>query len=407
MPKIFPFRAQLYSETFRNEIGKLISPPYDVISAEGFRNLKNLHSFQSVRLALTEDGDDARRYEKMRDLYRQWKKEKVLVTTPTPAFYLIEDTFETDGKKSRRVGFVALLEVTPFEKKEVLPHEYTLSGPKKDRFELLKMMRAEISQIFLCYKDASLTLEKIYDKISSATAPHFEGTDSSDIHRRLWTLTEREDIEQLQKLLSDHPVLIADGHHRYETAVAFSKESRFAQVYLTNLNTPGFAIHPIHRLFALPESTSQDKFFAQLEKKFGVAEWKKNMSVGNLLDEKKSGELKLLCQFQSSGKIFVLSQKRTSPDDAEIFAIHRDIFEGILGWNVKELAKGTIQYEHDTNDFLKTLASIKNGVGLFLPPTDLNVVMNLAERGERMPQKSTFFYPKLASGLVNYDLDEH
>jgi uncharacterized protein (DUF1015 family) len=406
MPKIFPYQALLYSKHLRRELDRLLSPPYDVISPEGFLELIKLHPYQSVRLALTEDPNDPERYEKMRKLCSSWKSEKALEIFPNKAFYLIEDSYREDGKDFKRIGFIALLEVSPFEKKEVLPHEHTLLGPKKDRLELLRTMRAEVSQIFLCYKDPSLALEKIYED-KSKLDPLLSALDSTGVGRRVWAIDERPQIDRLQILLAQTPALIADGHHRYETALAFSSECKFAQVYFTNLCTPGFSIHPIHRLFSLPKSLTSMAFVERLRARFECREWTEEVSVDALLREKKKGGLKLFLCLHEGNKNFLLSQKRASLEDAEIFSIHRDIFEAILGWNVKELAKGTIQYEHKTSDFFSRLHNLENGVGLFLPPTDLDLVMSLAEKGERMPQKSTFFFPKLASGLINFDLDEY
>ncbi|MDB5037426.1 MAG: hypothetical protein JWQ35_954, partial [Bacteriovoracaceae bacterium] len=228
MPKIIPFKATLYSEKIRSDLGKVLSPPYDVISPDGFSQLKKLHPNQSVRLALTEDANDPDRYLKMKNMFQAWKNEGTLQAFETNAFYLIEDNFTSDGKSKRRLGFVALLEVSPFEKKEILPHEFTLSGPKKDRLDLLKTMRAELSQIFLCYKDSELTLEKIHEsKSKEATLLH--GTDSSKVERKVWAITNEREVSALQNLLKRRPALIADGHHRYETAVNFSSESKYVQ----------------------------------------------------------------------------------------------------------------------------------------------------------------------------------
>lgn len=404
MPKIFPFKAMLYSDQLRKSIGALLSPPYDVISTEGFARLRALSPYQSVQLALAGDSNDPERYEKMKDLYREWKSSGVLTQHTSKAFYLVEDRFESEGHQAIRIGFIALLEVSPFERKEILPHEYTLSGPKKDRLELLKTMRAELSQIFLCYQDPDLVVETIHRSYSERPALA-GGRDTSGIHRRLWAIERADEIQRIQALVASSPALIADGHHRYETAVSFSKEAPFAQVYFTNLKSPGFSIHPIHRIFNLPATIGLQDFLTRLASFFEIIPWTKNVSVAELAAQRETGKLKLFASFEASRTNVLLSQKRKSDLDAEIFSIHRDVFEGILGWNIGELAKGTIQYEHETKDYFDRLHSMKNSVGLFLPPTDLEVVMRLAEKGERMPQKSTFFYPKLASGLVNFDLD--
>ena len=404
MPNVQPFKALVYSEKNRNDLSDLISPPYDVLSHEQFLAMKAKNKFQSVRLCIAEDSADPDRYKKMKNLLGEWKQAGVMTHQSQPAFYLIEERYTEGGKSSTRIGFVGLLETSPFPEGKVLPHEHTLSGPKKDRLELIQTMRAEMSQIFLCYQDPTLTLEKIYDSVKSTT-PLMVCEDPQSIHRRVWPLTDAVQVKAIQNLLADKKVLIADGHHRYETALAFRDQSKYVQCYFTNLNTPGFSIRPIHRLFTLPPQLSTDAFLTQLKQKFEVTPWNEPISLEALMRLRSEKRMALICSIAATKQNFLLTQTKKTEKDEEIFAIHRDIFEGILSWDVSSLAKGTIQYEHETAAFEKTLTRIENGIGLFLPPTDLNVVMRLAEQGERMPQKSTFFYPKLASGLINLDLD--
>ncbi len=170
-----------------------------------------------------------------------------------------------------------------------------------------------------------------------------------------------------------------------------------------NLDSPGFSIEPIHRIFSLPENLVWADFLNKVRVHFDVSPGT-NLSLESLVAQKvlsKQIEIYLMSQ---SGELLRLSKKPRDSEDCEIFALHRDIFEGILGWDVGSLQKGVIRYEHDTQDFLSTLKSTPRGVGIFLPPTDLNIVMKRAERGERMPQKSTYFFPKIATGLIVYEL---
>jgi uncharacterized protein (DUF1015 family) len=411
MPKIIPHKALVYSPKYRAELGKLISPPYDVISPEYFSKLKSQNEFNSVRLCLAENNEDPERYEKIKHLFSDWKKNQVFEKLNSPAFYLIEETYKTFAGPQKRIGFVGLLEVSPFEKKEVLPHEYTLSGPKKDRLELLKTIRTEFSQIFFCYRDPQLTLENLHGKRSSEV-PFLEGTDPQGIKRRVWLIADQIEVAAIQKLLNSQSVLIADGHHRYETAVYFndlenSRESKFVQGYFTNLDAPGSSILPIHRLFSLPEKISLKEFISKLKEIYQLEVFPAGLDFTALTKARDPSEVRLLFTSKEDPTIWMLRHKKTSKDDAEIFSIHKNIFEKILGWDVTKLAKGIIHYEHETEDFKKTLKNLPHGVGLFLPSTDLQLVMDLALRGERMPQKSTFFFPKLASGLVNYELGSY
>lgn len=411
MAKIIPYRPFFYSERYRDQIGQLVSPPYDVISPTGLKALRNQSPYNSVQLCVAENPDDSDRYQKMKECFAQWKESGVFETAKAPIFCLIEERFDSRGADRIRIGFTGLLESTPFEEKQVLPHEHTLSGPKADRLELLKTLGAELSQVFLCYKDSSLMIEQIHKKYSS-TPPRFEGMDPQGVKRRVWFIENENEIRDLQSLISTRSLLIADGHHRYETSVHFRKwdgtpKSQYVQGYFTNLDSPGFSILPIHRIFQLPEDLSPSSFQRRLEQIYEVSEFKQSLHLDALMRSRQEDKISFLCALRDPDRVYRLDRKKTSPDDAEIFSIHKNIFEDILGWDVTKLAKGVIQYEHETEDFKKTLSNISRGVGLFLPPTDLNLVMQLAERGERMPQKSTFFFPKLASGLINYELGSY
>jgi len=406
MPTIVPFRSMLFSKKLRSQLKDLIAPPYDVISEDGLKALRARHDFNAVKLSLVENPEDADRYKKMRSMLESWKTQGVFEKDESPSFYLIEERFTVAGREHQRVGFVCLMEVSSFEERKVLPHEHTLAGPKKDRFELLKEMGAELSQVFLCYKDPSQCLEKIYSKLKDVP-PLLDVPEVDHVRRRVWAIREKSDQEKIQSMIANQSVLIADGHHRYETSVAFrdfdkTEKSKYVQVYLTNLESPGFSIQPIHRLFSLPENLSEDEFLKKLEQRFNVATANEINAV--ILEEKRKASVSFFVQTKEGNKVYLVSRPKKDTEDAEIFSIQKEIFEAILGWDVSRTSYGVLKYEHELSEFQKTLAKLPRGVGIFLPPTDLDLVMKRALRGERMPQKSTYFYPKIASGLVNYEL---
>ena len=275
MAKVLPYRAFFYDKSSSGDLSKLVSPPYDVINESYRQELLARSPYNSVQLCLVDDPQDPSRYDKMKGLFQEWKKKQILGQTEKPAFYLIEDQFELDGQLTSRIGFVGLLEVSAFEKHEVLPHEHTLSGPKLDRLNLLKVMGAELSQIFMVYRDPKLILEQIY-KAKKNEPPYAELCDDLHIKRRLWLIEDPNSLSSIQNLLSEQQLLIADGHHRYETALALYREeaserNRYAQAYFTNLENPNFVILPIHRIIQLPESMDEATFKSKLEKIFKLS----------------------------------------------------------------------------------------------------------------------------------------
>ncbi len=385
----------------------LIAPPYDVISADGLKALRARHEFNAVKLSLVDDPQDEERYQKMKARFEDWKARGAFEQDAQPCLYAIEENFTVAGRPARRLGFVALLETSPFADKQVLPHEHTLAGPKKDRFELLKTMGAELSQVFLCYQDRDLTFEKIFERARNSK-PDLTIPEVDHVARKVWKITSPEDQRALVQLIASRPTLIADGHHRYETSLAFREfdqtdKSKYVQVYLTNLESPGFSIQPIHRLFSLPATHTPESLRAELAKSFEIKRVPQ-IDPEQLLQLRSGGSVALYLKFEPTKEVYLLTRKSINDEDAEIFVVQNEIFEKIFGWDVSKTSYGVLKYEHELDEFNKTLATLDRGVGVFLPPTDLKLVMKRAERGERMPQKSTYFYPKIASGLINYEL---
>lgn len=409
MPQVKPFKALLYSKELADQCGELISPPYDVINSEDRKALIEKNKLNSVQLCLAEDPKASDCYQKMKERFENWKKEGVLKKADQPAFYLVEDEFEIGGKTRKRIGYVGLLKTTPFETKEVLPHEHTLKGPKRDRLALLETMGAELSQIFMCYQDESQTLEKIHQKHSSEN-PYFDAVDCMGVRRRLWLIDDPKEVQAISEMMESKPVLIADGHHRYETAIEFSKRQpklgEYVQVYFTNQLSPGFGILPIHRVTDLPEDFTMEDFYGKLRSEYELTECPRE----GLEDRLQSGDpSKLKLGLVSSGKAeaHILSKTKASDLDAEIFVLQNEIFEGVFGWKIEDVSKDKVAFDHRAPEIFKIVDGGDRKIGFILPPTDLNLVMEVSQKGERMPQKSTFFYPKLASGLVNYELESH
>lgn len=407
MAEIKAFKAYLYAENLKSEMNELISPPYDVIKDAERKDMIKKNEHHSVRISLVDNPQDPDAYQKTADLYESWKSKKVLVQAQEPGLYLMQDEYELEGKTKTRLGFVALLKVSPFEEKKVFPHEHTLAGPKKDRLALLKTMGAEASQIFMAYDDKALVLEKIFEQIKNQE-PRIEARDASGIKRKMWLVTDQASVGSIQDLIHTQDLLIADGHHRYETALHYHKEDQtprteYVQAYFTNTASPGFEILPIHRVTSLPEGTNVESFIEKLKTIYEIEAINED-EIEKQLASRNTSELTYVCSFGATNSHFLMRRKKESDTEAELFDLQNKIFENIYGWDVSKISKGNVDFENNFKNYLEAVKTRKNSVGFFLPPTDLQVVMKVVHEGERMPQKSTFFYPKLASGLVIYEL---
>jgi uncharacterized protein (DUF1015 family) len=342
--------------------------------------------------------------------YKEWKQSEVLTQERVPAYYFIKDEFLANGTPATRFGFVGLLELQEFGKGKVFPHEFTLAGPKKDRLALLEEMGAESSQIFFCYRDPQLTIESIFKSLSAET-PRYQGIDSSGVKRSLWTISDPATIQSIESALSDCDFLIADGHHRYETALEYRRlhpgeSSRFVQAYFTNSLSPGFAILPIHRLFRLPTGVTTESLIEDLKKRGYEIESANERSLSSLTTTTPNS-LSFGFSDQGGTRKWKISIKKSKNTDTAIARVQKDLFEAICRWTPEELKKGIVTYENTDEKFLEVLQSDSQKVGVYLPACTYDEIMNVVKSGDRMPQKSTFFAPKLASGLVIYDLQSH
>lgn len=407
MAEIKAFKAYLYSKKLKDDLPIVISPPYDVIKKEKQDEMLKAHPHHSVRICLVDNPSESESYKQAAKIYKDWKESGVLEQVSEPSLYLVKDTYEHQGKKKSRCGFISLLKVSPFEDKEVFPHEHTLSGPKEDRLALLETMGADASQVFLAYEDPELVLEKIFDCLQNSPA-YFDFVDASQVRREMWLLKDPSSISALQDLIHSKKLLIADGHHRYETALHLfrsnkSPKNAYLQAYFTNTKSPGFEISAIHRVTTLPSQMDEGQFLTHLQKHYRVKQIEA-AQMDELLRPSSEKSIRFICAFGDSRTFYMLERDQSNDREAEIFDLQTRIFEEVFGWDLHQVSKGKIHFENSREEFLSALGKLRKSVGFYLPPTDLKLVMDVVQDGTRMPQKSTFFFPKLASGLVIYEL---
>ncbi|HSZ83755.1 MAG TPA: DUF1015 domain-containing protein, partial [Polyangia bacterium] len=280
MAEIVPFAGLRYDLTRVGDAARVLAPPYDVIGEAERSDLEAREPHNIVRVELPRGEGDAR-YGAAANLLRAWIAEGVLRREPTPAMYLYEQQFTWAGKAYTRQGFIAALRLEPFDKRVVLPHERTLTGPKEDRRKLLVTTRTQISQVFGLYRDADGAARAELEAVSTA-APALDATTTDGTRHRLWVITEAARLNKLAGIMSDKQVLIADGHHRYETMVSLRGELRgaggagarepadYGAMYLAPAEDPGLLVLPTHRLVKGLEGFSQTAFLAAAAAAFDV-----------------------------------------------------------------------------------------------------------------------------------------
>jgi len=431
MPQISSFRPYRYSPKAVPDPGAVIAPPYDVISPQKRESLIARDPHNVIQLILPE-GDETSRYEHAGRLFNEWISSGVLAREEMPGLYPYAQIFvhPVTGAKIERRGFIAVVRLAPFSEGTILPHERTLSGPKADRLQLMLTTAANLEPIFGVYRDPDGTSSERLEAIGRDEAPVLEATDSDGVGHRLWRLTDDERIQGFMNDLKGTTVFIVDGHHRYETALNYQRIMRertpelpaeapldFIMMFLAPTSDPGLVILPTHRVIHSLPAFDFDDLAARLRGHFDV-------SVPSGIDEGLrelaehaarpsflllSGERRLLASLREDARPDDLVDPELPPalKELDVTLLHDHILQRLLGITPEaQVEQRNIIYVKSTEDAVE--AAKRPGVQLvvMMNATRLEQVEGVAESGSVMPQKSTYFHPKLASGLLFNRLDQ-
>jgi uncharacterized protein (DUF1015 family) len=406
-----PFRGVRYNLE-KSLLKNVIAPPYDVISEEMRENLLSKSSFNVVKLILP-TGEN--RYEQAAKDYKKWKDDNILQRDPEPSFYIYEQEYEYGGKTYVRTGFVGLLKLEELGKGKVFPHEKTLSGPKEDRLNLMKACKTNFSQVFGLYMDKENKLERIFSAIKKDMAAS-SAVDVYGVKNTLWVVKDNELIEKIKEFMKEKSVYIADGHHRYETALAYRNYMRsedkdsenkekpydYIMMMFVNFYDEGLKIFPTHRAVELDENFNELEFLNELKKYFVVT---------NLLKEEKDkyfqedGDKKIIFKFQNNYYGLVVKDdvyESLHPVYRKVntYILQEVILKNILHFTEERILSKKGIYFVQSEDEIEKIAKDKKIAAFILKGIDIEVIRDISENGLVMPQKSTYFYPKLQTGLV-------
>jgi len=430
MAEIAPLKPLRYDlSRFAGGLADVVAPPYDVISPEERAELASRDPYNVVKLILPEGEGDAK-YETAANLLAKWRSEGVLVRDDEPAFYRYEQEFTppNGGARRTRRGFLGLVKLQPFSARVVLPHERTLSGPKEDRLKLFRATRTNLSPGFMLYRDPDKTLDAAIDNASPIT----EFSTPDGIVHRLAKISDPESVAAIVEGVAKSQLLIADGHHRYETALRYSEEvtsagivrpeHHYFMVFFANGDDPNLLVFPTHRhVHDLPRFD----FAAMCEGAkalFDVTQLPGGASADVLLDAlaKSGAERPSLVACSGDGKAALLALKPNAdlaghavlgsrPESlrrTDVALLHMGVLEPVLGVTPEmQAAKTNIWYPQDAAGSLRELRSGKGQVLFLMNATPVADVRRVAEAGEVMPQKSTFFHPKVLTGLCIHTLE--
>lgn len=440
MAEIIPFKGLRYNAELVGDISNVVTPPYDVISPEDQLNYYNRSEYNSIRLELSIEmpGDDDlnNKYSRAAQTLRDWIDKKVLIQDEKPCFYIYQQEFalsDTNTKHYTRTGFIALVRLEEFSKGVVLPHENTLSKPKEDRLNLMRACGANFSSVFSLYRDPSGQLSELLNDYSSNELPIItlkKGITGGS--ERLWAISDTELINQIKGIIADKKLFIADGHHRYETALAHRNELRdrnpnhtgeelynYVMMTLVDMNDPGLVILPTHRMVSNIQNFNEESFLEKASIHFDIEKYsiiglsfdQRCSKIQSVLDEgglhtfvyygsKKDAIYGLYLKDPNIMETFH-SERHASYRDLDVSILHTLLLEGILGIGEKQLsAQENLTYTHSIQEGVKEVEEGRQQMAFFMLPTTIQQIQSVSLAGEKMPQKSTYFYPKLLTGLV-------
>ena len=434
MPNIQPIYGIRYNLAKVGELSDVIAPPYDVISPQFQDELYAKHPNNAVRLILNKmlptDDEQNNRYIRAKKTLDRWLEEGVLFTESDPAIYVYYQTFDYAGRTYTRKGFMAGLEVQRFGEGCVFPHEQTHASAKADRLMLTTTTKTQLSQIFGLYPDAENAVLAVLEQAIEGKTP-LEATDHLGVVHRMWVVTDPSVMAAVQERVGKKPLFIADGHHRYETACNYLDHLRqcgipkdhpahYVLTMFVAMEDQGLVVLPTHRLFPGVEELTSDELIAKLGdcftcKKVGTGPDCANTIWADLEAAGYQGELGLytrkddtwtLCRLTEVGAA-KLAEAGVAGDHSEdwqklgVSILHKLVMDTLL--NQPNAPKPT--YVHLVSELIDELKTGNYPLAAVVMPATVDDIKTLCLENERMPQKSTYFYPKLLSGLVFRSVD--
>jgi uncharacterized protein (DUF1015 family) len=434
MPILQPFRGWQYDLGRVGALSDVVAPPYDVIDSELQNKLYSRHANNVIRLELNkaEAGDtDQSKYQRAARLLKDWQQEGVLRAATTPALYVYHQKYTVDGQTHIRKGVLARVRLERFGEGTVYPHEETLPGPKKDRLSLMHATAMNISPVFGLYPDQNNTVQQKLDAAISRTPP-VEATDHLGVVNHLWTVTDQHLLAEVQSLMHPKPVFIADGHHRYETALKYRDERRakgedlsedaasnFILMMMVSMSDPGLLILPTYRLISGLAMISAPQLRYVLEPHFEVETVGQGEDgMRDCWDLVAADEQNLLGFGTVADNTWLTARLRDHALMDQLAADHSPAWRSLAVSRLHVIlldkllneklppqpGKPVCQYVHTLAEVNHFMNHHEGQFTALVPPATMEHVAEIARSLEKMPPKSTYFYPKLLTGLVFHSL---
>lgn len=434
MVEIRPFKALMYNQNKISSLDDVTSPPYDIISDDMQKELYDKHPCNFVRLILgkqfPDDNEINNRYTRAKELYNLWLKESILIKSDKPSIYPYKIEYKYNNQKKVMNGFFTLLKLDPGYK-YVKAHEKTLSKPKTDRLNLMRACNTNFEPIQLLYIDKEDKIRKKIDENINLPIADVKGYDN--FNHKLWKIDNEEIISIIQHEFNNKILFIADGHHRYQTAIDYAREMKektknsdenasfnFRMVVLVNIFDKGLLILPTHRLIKKSDLKINDilnklnEYFTIEEKSVDIKiENESNISKKIKLDLKTNEKHKFAMYIKNKYYILTLKDENVMDNYSkehsktwrvlDVSILHKIILEHFMGINQDNI-EDHVKYTRVDEEAVKFVNEGKYNLSFLMNATKIDELKSIAEAGEHMPQKSTYFLPKMLSGLVMYQM---
>lgn len=435
MADVRPFQGLRYSQSISQHLDAVLAPPFDVVSPDEQRALlaRDAHNVIAVELGEIRptDSDGDNRYTRAAGLLRDWQAEGAMTREAAPAFYLSRHTFRHEGQEHTRWELYCQVRLEEWEKKVVLPHEFTLPGAKVDRLHLLRATRTNTSPVYSLYRDADGSLMSVL-KAQAQGAPAAEVKGWKDTDFTVWAITDPAVTGQISTLLKDRSLYIADGHHRYETALNYRNERRaagggegdegynFVLMALTAVEDPGLLVLPLHRLVRGQSAETISTLLAKLQQDWNLQHvplrpGKHDQDLPGVLTALGSdGVPRFAIYGLEWGSAIVVEPKSVQGlrdrlpagmaqplRQLDLSVLHEVVLHTYLGIGREPAdVEKALKFNHIASEAAAAVDAGEADLAILVNPTRVQQMVDVADAFEKMPQKSTFYFPKLPTGLV-------
>jgi uncharacterized protein (DUF1015 family) len=421
MPALKPFAAVFYNKEIIENLSNVFCPPYDIISKEQQENYYKQDPFNFIRLELAretpKDNEKDNKYSRARKTYEDWLKKGILKKDEKPCVYFYKQDYKYLGQKYTRMGFLGLLKINEDKGVRILPHEHTHAAAKTDRQTLWSALKSNLSPIFVGYADKGGKIDRVFIKELAMAKPYLEAVDPDKVKHTIWRLEDPDRIQEIVNVIEGQDLFICDGHHRFEVANQIRREAlktarkttgeesyNYVMTYFTNLDSKDLQIFPIHRIVKkFPISVNLLEQYFRIDKVKTKVDW--------LVLLARAGQNEHAFGLYSKQGMFLLRLKNKALIDKLVKEGSRDYrtLDAVIlkAFILDQVGVGTedVVYSKDPEEVLQAVNEGSAEAGFVLNPVQVGQLRSIALNDERMPPKTTYFYPKVLSGLTIYKMD--